>query len=181
MIQSPDGNRATGFLPKSITTSMSSRISSFRASSLRILGGTSSRNSSSSSWTAAAAVEAPPSDLDRVGTEPWWLQREQRSASGRRMDGATALRGPGEWRNDEEEQTMRLGLCVWSCEKAFTWEEEAEAKAFNISRLRLLLFFVSVVVLIVSLRFFVERVERGRSRRRKDREGIGGRKMRRNL
>lgn len=54
--QSPDGNRASGRRPRSMTTSTSSLTSGCRASPRLILAGTTSKNASSSSLAPAAAT-----------------------------------------------------------------------------------------------------------------------------
>lgn len=56
--QSPEGNLARGFLPKSSTTSISSPISSCLDKSLLSLTGSNSRNSSSSEAASDREVEA---------------------------------------------------------------------------------------------------------------------------
>lgn len=55
--ESPEGNRASGFLPKSITTSISSPILSCLNSSCLILNGTSSRNKSMSDTISSPELE----------------------------------------------------------------------------------------------------------------------------
>lgn len=106
MIQSPDGNLAIGFLPKSMTISISSLISSCFANSLLILAGTNSRNSSSSSRPPLLMLLLLSSlcslgGLAGADVDAGLLQR---STSGRRMDGC-------DWTgivvDEEEEKALR--------------------------------------------------------------------------
>lgn len=55
--ESPEGNRASGFLPKSITTSISSPIFSCLNNSCLILKGTNSRNKSMSETISSPELE----------------------------------------------------------------------------------------------------------------------------
>lgn len=87
--QSPDGKRASGFLPKSITTSISSRISSCLNNSCLMLTGTISRNKSMSE--TISSPRQPELDVEAVFEEtekkPFPVVDHSR---GRRISGAGA-------------------------------------------------------------------------------------------
>lgn len=89
MIQSPEGNRAIGCLPKSITTSISCPISWCLYNSLLIPEGNSSRNSSSSVPASDRDVEAK---FGKLQTDPFPEKY--------RSDG---LRISGDWTEEAED------------------------------------------------------------------------------
>jgi hypothetical protein len=100
MTQSPDGNRAIGRRPRSMTTSTSSRTSGCRASPRRILAGTTSRNASRSPRApVAAGSSSTPRAGARAGAGAAVAPRHgahSRSPDGRRTGGrcGIARRGP---------------------------------------------------------------------------------------
>ena len=90
MTQSPDGNRAMGRRPRSMTTSTRCRTSWCSASPRRILAGTTSRNASSSPRAPGAAALTS-------GAASWAAAprdgAHSRSPEGRRTGGCAAARG----------------------------------------------------------------------------------------
>lgn len=100
MTQSPEGNRARGFLPKSMTTSMRPPISVWRYSSLRNVRGSSSRKRFRSSGR----------DVD--GEEPQ-KRSEGRRISGEAVHGIPFLGKRGGRREDMKWEIYEEHVRIW--------------------------------------------------------------------
>lgn len=98
MTQSPEGNLARGFLPKSITTSISPPISRCRYNSLLIFRGSSCRNISSSVEVVLAGDDPFPAENRSEGRRISGDAGEDLVVAHRRIP----LR-----RNEEEENLLR--------------------------------------------------------------------------
>lgn len=132
--QSPEGNLARGFLPKSITTSISFLTSSCPQSSLFILTGSNSRNSSSSEADSECDVEA---EFGELCGDPF---PKTKRSDGFRISGASnfdddaiPVRARRVRRNDEETVEMKLEFLRYTRVDVGTWFAECHELCRSIS------------------------------------------------
>ena len=122
IIQSPEGNLARGFLPKSITISIRFPISSCPHSSPLILSGSNSRKSSSSEAASERDVEA---EFGELSDDPF---PETKRSDGLRIPGgadfdddAIPVRARRVRHSEEETVEMKLEFLRYARVDAGTW------------------------------------------------------------